>query len=126
MKLTKVEKRAETMCKWINHYGSQTINIEWKRSHTWGSNPVIESNDGKCTNISGCGYDKLSACLASCLCFLFPAGSDQYNDIAAKSGCGWNAVKECLAKYGWNLDRVASGKQFDAFKLERVSQEKGV
>jgi len=53
-----------------------TINVEWKRSRTWGSNPTAESrNDDFNHNrkhytsgsIGGCGYDKHSTAIAKVL-----------------------------------------------------------
>jgi len=55
---------------------SIVINIEWKRSQTWGSNPSAEARvsyiDGTCEyfnsgSIGGCGYDKESTAVAKCL-----------------------------------------------------------
>lgn len=52
------------------------INIEWKKSRTWGSNPIlsaeVEYNNGTYESLdgykaSGCGYDKESTVLASML-----------------------------------------------------------
>lgn len=51
-----------------------TINIEWKKSRTWGLNPVaeacVEYADGTFARLpperaSGCGYDKESTVIAS-------------------------------------------------------------
>lgn len=56
-----------------NPVKSMTINIEWKKSRMWGSNPSaearIEHYDGTFSHIgpftcSGCGYDKESTVIA--------------------------------------------------------------
>ena len=73
----------------------------------------------KCCNISGCGYDKLSAALASVLCFLFPVGTEEYNQVISLGGCGVPAVRDTLAKHGWILQATASGKTYDVFDLSR-------
>ncbi len=89
----------------------------------YGHNPVIAYQGGKCTNISGCGYDKLSAALASVLCFLFPVDSVAYNEIASLGGCGESTVCSRMAKYGWTLHRTASGNSFDAYELTKLNGE---
>lgn len=47
-----------------------TININWKRNSTWGSNPTAESwGNGyhSSKSISGCGYDKGSTAMADAI-----------------------------------------------------------
>lgn len=122
-KLTTCEKRAQDYCANLVRFGGGSINIEWKRSAMWGHNPVIESHAGKCCNISGCGYDKLSAALASVLCFLFPIDSEAYHSIARLGGCGESTVRDTLSGLGWKLERAASGKSFDAYTLSRIESE---
>jgi len=55
---------------------SVVINIEWKRSQTWGHNPNADARvsyiDGTCEyfnsgSIGGCGYDKESTAVANCI-----------------------------------------------------------
>jgi hypothetical protein len=120
MKLSTVQKRAKAYCDLINRFGKTTINVEWKKSAMYGLNPVIKSNDGKCTSVSGCGYDKLSQALADVLCFLMPVDSNAFQVIASTGGCGVNAVESKLAEYGYKLCRTASGKTFDGFTIGRV------
>lgn len=46
------------------------INVEWKRSPTWGYNPTATISAGQCNGFgkaSGCGYDKGSAAISSAL-----------------------------------------------------------
>lgn len=119
IKLTTVERRAKDYCDDIRRFSGATINVEWISSKIWGSNPRIMGYNGKCTNISGCGYDKLSACLASFLCFLFPMDSDEHHDIARTGGAGVSSVQEAMARNGWDLECVASGKTFDVFKVTK-------
>jgi len=48
--------------------GEFIITVEWKKSHMWGSNPVVCTNNGfEHRGISGCGYDKLSTATAYAL-----------------------------------------------------------
>lgn len=47
-----------------------TIIVNWKKSKTWGYNPIAEITDEKNRyfgNASGCGYDKKSAAVAEAL-----------------------------------------------------------
>ena len=120
-KLTTCEKRAIAFCEQLKAYDGGTVAVDWKRSAMYGMNPVIEHDGGKCCNISGCGYDKLSAALASVLCFLFPIGSDAYNDIASQQGAGESSIRDTLSKHGWKLDKTASGKTYDGYNLSRLA-----
>lgn len=117
-KLTITEKRARHFCEALVRNKGGCINVEWKRSHMWGLNPVIDAYGGKCTNVSGCGYDKLSAALAQCLRFLFPIGSVAYNEVWQTGGAGDSETCKVLSKYGWLLERVGSGKTFDCYQLK--------
>jgi hypothetical protein len=124
-KLTVTEARARAFCGTLNQYDGGEIGIEWKKSRMWGHNPVITYHGGKCTNIGGCGYDKLSAALASVLCFLFPEDSEAFNTIAALGGCGESTVREKLLPLGWKLERTASGSSFDGYRLTRAEGKEG-
>lgn len=113
------EQRAKAYCEYLIQYNGAEFGVEWKKSAMYGYNPVILHHGDKCTNISGCGYDKLSAALASVLCFLFPLDSEAHNAIAALSGCGLSSVQGRLSEMGWTLDRTACGSAFDGFRLSR-------
>jgi len=119
-KLTATEKRAKAFCESLLKYDGGTINMEWKRSAMYGHNPVIEYEGAKCTNISGCGYDKESAALASVLRFLFPVDSDDHKNFHASSGSGFSSLCYALEKRGWKLGKTASGKTFDAYELTKI------
>ena len=119
LKLTTTEKRAESFCNRIKELGSTTIEIEWIDSKTWGSNPRIMGPNGKCTNISGCGYDKESQCLADCIRFL--GSNEEDNDAIWKTGgCGFDSVAEALASIGWNLKKIHSSKKLDLYTIEKA------
>ena len=119
-RLTITEKRARAMCADIAEFGGTTLTVEWIRSKTWGHNPRIVWRGEKVTSVSGCGYDKLSACLASALCWL--ADTDEaHSAIARTQGCGEETTAKALRAIGWNLRAVARGDTFDAYRLERVA-----
>lgn len=122
-KLTTCEKRALSFCETLNRFDGGTVNIEWKRSKVWGYNPVIAHHGGKCCNVSGCGYDKKSTALAEVLKFLFPIGSEAYNDIAPLGGSGESTVRHELAKHGWELKCASSGSTWDAYDLTRIVEK---
>ena len=113
--LTTIEKRAKNFCSEIMQDKSAQFTIEWVDSKMWGSNPRIVHRGEKITNISGCGYCKLSACLADALQFLG-------DGIAQTAGAGESSVIEALKKLGWNLERIASGKTFDVYTITRVEK----
>jgi hypothetical protein len=119
-KLTTVERRANEYCQQIAHHGSSRIVIEWKKSRTWGSNPVIEIHSGKCCNVSGCGYCKESTALADVLCFLFEPGSMAHNDIRRTGGAGVSSVVEALRQHGWTLEKIAGTKTADVYDIRKT------
>ena len=94
--------------------------MEWKRSAMYGHNPVIEYQGGKCTNVSGCGYDKESAALATVLRFLFPIESEAHKRVHANAGSGFSSIRDTLEKLGWKLEKTASGKTFDAYTIAKI------
>lgn len=117
---TQTEKRAAEFCANIIRLGSSEFNVEWKRSAMWGSNPSILNHRGeKMTNVSGCGYCKHSTALANVLCWLFERGSEAHNAIARTGGAGVRSVKDILAVHGWNLETLASGKSWDAYRISK-------
>lgn len=120
MKLTTTEKRAKAFCESLIKFNGGNIGIEWKRSAMYGMNPVIEYQGGKCTNVSGCGYDKESAALASVLCYLFPIDSEPFLRVARGQGAGLSSIVTRLEENGWKLEKTASGKTFDAYELTKI------
>lgn len=119
-RLTTCESRALAYCNRLRNNDGGTITVEWRKSQMWGSNPVIESQDGKCCNVSGSGYNKLSTALAEVLKFLFPVGSPAFDAIAPLGGCGVSAVESKLTAHGWKLVQVANSKTVDVFTLSRA------
>ena len=117
--MTTTEKRANALCESIRHNGGGNVTVEWIKSATWGRNPRIMHYGEKCTNISGCGYCKHSAALASALRYLGMTEEDRHS-IDCTQGAGISRVRDALAAIGWNLDCVAFGKSFDAYALSRT------
>lgn len=119
-RLTTTEKRAVEFCANILRLGLGEFSVEWKRSAMYGHNPSILNHRGeKMTNVSGCGYCKHSTALVNVLCWLFPAGSIGHNEVARTGGAGVSSVKDAIAKYGWNLETLASGKSWDAYRISK-------
>lgn len=122
-KLTTVEKRAESYCIHLKQWGSGQVHIEWKKSRTWGNNPVIENHNGeKCCNVSGCGYCKESTALADVLQFLGET-EEEHNSIARTGGAGVSSVVEALKAIGWKLEAIARPKTADVYQLSRIVSE---
>jgi len=121
-KLTRRESRALAYCNSIlraiaDGYPA-AVTVEWRKSRTWGMNPVIlDFNDEPCTSVSGCGYCKHSTALAECLRFLAPADSPHRLAIHRAGGAGVSTVTARLADAGFILRPVASGRTFDAYEL---------
>jgi hypothetical protein len=101
--------------KGLDHGETFGIHGEWITSRTWGANPRIMFRGEKTTNTSGCGYCKLSACLASALRFL-----DDSVDLG--HGAGESTVIAGLARIGYRLTPISSGKMHDSYTIERVVQ----
>lgn len=119
-KLTTTERRAKDYCDDLRRYDGSTILVEWKRSAMYGMNPVIESAHGKCTNVSGCGYCKLSTALAECLRFLGET-PEQVMAIWRTAGAGVSSVESALAAIGWKLEGIASSRTSDHYRLTRMA-----
>jgi hypothetical protein len=115
-KMTTTEKRAYALCESIRRNDGGSVTVEWIKSATWGSNPRIMHHGEKCTNISGSGYCKHSAALASALLYLGTT-EEERRSIARTQGAGVSSVRDALAALGWKLECVASGNSFDAYTL---------
>ncbi len=129
-KLTTTQSRAKAFCDRMNesmveqkYSESWPIVVEWKKSAMYGKNPAIYNgfNNHKMTSVSGCGYCKLSTALADVLCFLFPVGTPEHNDIARQAGVGERAVVDTLLKYGWKLETVARSLNSDSYRISRIN-----
>jgi hypothetical protein len=118
--LTIVEQRAKAYCETIRNNGAGQITIDWRKSRTWGSNPVIENYAGeKCCNVSGTGYCKESTALADVLQF-FGETNEQRNNVARTGGAGVSSVVAALQTIGWRLEKTASTKTADVYQVTRI------
>lgn len=119
------------------------IQVEWKRSRTWGNNPRGDGYDynGRYDSgsISGCGYDKLSTAVASVLNQslalkkalylerekdvntplreLFGYGSGYRILPYFEGGVGTSCYPRIFEKIGFTFRQTASGKTFDCFEV---------
>jgi hypothetical protein len=117
-KLTTLEKRALAFCNEIRSSGGPyPINVEWKKSPTWGLCPSIRSGGEKIAHASGCGYCKLSTVLAAALCFIT---GDPENPARLSGGAGVPVVTQRLKELGWDLRCVASSGTFDGFTITKI------
>lgn len=122
-RFTTCEKRAIMLCENIKKLKSRVlINVVYTKSRIWGSNPNVMFRGEKCTNISGCGYDKLSQALADALRFLFPVDSKAYKEVWLTGGAGENAFMEVLSYHGWRLKRVCA--MWDGYIISRCRKVK--
>lgn len=118
------------------------ISIEWKKSKTWGLNPYCtakvyaENNNYKeyTNSASGCGYDKESTVIAGVLNQSYSFLKILYKLITEKNdlygyykhkypslsgGVGTSCYYPILEKCGYKMTKIASGKSFDVYKIER-------
>lgn len=128
------------------------IAVDWKKSSTWGMNPHAEVStvDGVFRGFaSGCGYDKLSAAVASALNqssailkLLYEAkekalaenGNDKEKAFAAvgygsgasciarpyfEGGVGVSCYKAIFEGLGYTWQDIASGKNYDVFLITK-------
>lgn len=120
-----------------------TINIEWKKSRTYGFCPsasaTIKHKDGRNTRVdgykaSGCGYDKESTVVAQ-ICndtlkyLLWNVNTDdrqkapygvRFNDEFShyfEGGVGVECYYKIIEFLGGKFEKVASGKTFDSYKI---------
>ena len=121
------------------------VNVQWKRSRTWGMNPhvdvtaraagVTESAAGKA---SGCGYDKESTAVAEAFnqcpmlarlvleCAFSDYGGSRTNGYrfdstgaAFEGGMGMNVIVNICGKAGVKLTHHLSGKTYDTYIFDR-------
>jgi len=125
-----------------------TINIEWKKSRTWGHNPHCEARihfqDGSWERspvytASGCGYDKESTVIANV--FNAYLKYKLYNEDLEKNehkpygfyctkdwksyngGVGTSCYYRIAEAIGGKFEHVASGKTFDVYKYTDNEKE---
>lgn len=114
------------------------INVDWKRSATWGYNPTAEIIGEKrrtSGHASGCGYDKESAAIASAananseiMRILYKhaenGGEFPYSVYTFAGlpyfdgGCGVSCFYNVFDACGYTWVDVAHGKTYDVYRLE--------
>lgn len=119
------------------------INVEWKRSQMWGSNPTATVTASSLTDYeraigkaSGCGYDKLSACIAYAFndCDMIKKQLWKYADTGAAfpysvnvwrgiptfdGGCGVGCFYKVFEVLGYEFKSIAGGRSFDVFQISK-------
>lgn len=113
--MTTLEKRAKAACDFATLHRSMAFNVVWKKSRTWGYTPSIKHWNEVAARETGCGFDKLSAVVATFLTHLDPSGK-----IAAAGGAGINSVIEACRDAGWILKHTYNGESEDGFEISRV------
>ena len=114
------------------------VNVDWKKSATWGRNPSAEIIAQKCqttATASGCGYDKESAAIASAANAnpeimrilykhaenggTFPYSVHTWAGLPHfDGGCGVSCFRNVFDACGYNWIDVAHGKTYDIYRLE--------
>lgn len=126
-----------------------SITIEWKKSQTWGANPTARLSGRGVTScssnsISGWGFDKASSAVAEVLNQSFwilkllcqiKNKKDKLtvpNNEAIAYGAGYRIIprfeggvgidcyRDILELVNLRLEKVASGKNFDAYKITKL------
>lgn len=118
-KLGKIETRAASYCETVRRDGRGSFTVDWPRSATWGRTARVQTHEGTAARASGCGYCKESSVLAD---LLHPLGAtnEERRSIHATGGAGVPAVERALRAAGWILEKVATGKTFDAYTVTRA------
>lgn len=128
-----------------------TINVEWKKSSMWGSNPTAEAYVNgfgfvSSGSISGCGYDKGSTAVAKVLNQVpqfkklmfelknkpknykrkshevFGYGSGYGVLPQFEGGVGVSCYNEIFNAIGYKFETISSGKSFDVYKVSKIKK----
>lgn len=138
----KLQKLADVAA--LSPLESVTVNVEWKRNPTWGSNPTAEVKAwGKEPGLhmtagkaSGCGYDKESAAIATAINGnrqilramydhaerggTFPYSVYTFAGLPYfDGGCGVSCFRNVFEAMGYKWHNVAHGKTYDVYSVER-------
>ncbi len=128
-----------------------TIDVDWKKSSMWGSNPTAEAYvDGvgrvSSGSIGGCGFDKNSTAVANVinqvpqfrkLMFelkdkpknnkkknheIFGYGSGYGILPSFEGGVGVSCYDKIFKAIGYKFETVSSGKAFDVYKISKITK----
>jgi hypothetical protein len=126
-KLGKREQRAAQFIASRVEYsseGSFLLEVEWKRSATWGSNPHVYDFDGSdCVSVSGCGYCKLSTAMGDVLRFLPGLSPEQSAAVWQLGGTGESSVLgklSALTGGQYQIVRHYWHKGLDVYRVTRA------
>lgn len=123
MKQSLTEKQAKAACdNIVASHSTSHILVEWRKSKVYGANPVITYRDKKCSDVTGCGYDKLSTALARFFKFLFPYESDDYYFIAGLGEGGVDVLLRELLKRGWVAEAISGTDRIFMYSVVRLGQ----
>jgi hypothetical protein len=129
-----------------NDLVSVKIQIEWKKSKMWGSNPtcnivVKDDKDGYFNytsgSIGGCGYDKESTSVAEALNAsptirkLFCEKGENVSSYGFRhqinyslpyleGGVGCNCYSRVFEEMGYKFESIAHGKNFDVYNISKI------
>lgn len=107
--------------------GSFLLEIEWKASRVWGSNPHVYTYEGKdCVDVSGCGYCKLSTAMAEVLRFLPGLTPEQSAAVWALGGTGESSVLGKLSTLTGGQYQIVGHYWHKGLNVYRVSRAGGV
>lgn len=133
-----------------NDFTGGRVQIEWKKSRQWGSNPTATFYGGgdRCVSgsIGGCGYDKQSTAFAEAINQhlpllkalyqvkekhpainnreLFGYGSGYGILPQLEGGVGTSCFPRIFERIGFKMTTTASGNTFDAYSIEKKRKGK--
>jgi len=128
-----------------------TINVEWKKSSMWRSNPTAEAYVNgvgfvSSGSIGGCGYDKCSTAVAKVLNQVpqfrklmfelkdkpknykrkshevFGYGSGYGVLPAFEGGVGVSCYDRIFKAIGYKFETISSGKSFDVYRVSKITK----
>lgn len=123
------------------NFKSLKLSIEWKRSQTWGFNPIAKLEVWNelgfekvyTAKVSGCGYCKESAVMADVLNqslslkkLLLNASNENKTAYGMRGerfsggGVAVSSLQNVFLVCGLELKKVASGRSFDAYSCEII------
>lgn len=125
-KLGKREQRAQAfISSRVENMGDSgfLLEVEWKRSATWGSNPHVYDFDGSdCVDVSGCGYCKLSTAMADVLRFLPGLTPEQSDAVWGLGGTGESSVLGKLSALTGGKYQIAPHYWHKGLNVYRVTR----
>lgn len=135
----------------LENIDTLTINVEWRKSQMWGSNPTAEAyipsiGTVSSGSIGGCGYDKQSTAVANVLnqipqfkklMFelknkgknttiqnreLFGYGAGYGVLPQFEGGVGVDCYYPIFEKIGYKFETISNGKNFDVYRISKIKK----